>query len=522
MNKMNIKTNKKSSGRKKQFTSTLAGLSLTKAIPKKKSKELQTTAEAAQEILMMANINSMLKAFPNLDPNFFKSPRLTAAENEVVDKPYQKNVWVYAACQAITTNMLQVPKVLDLKKTKEQEFIDEHKILDLLNNPNPLMDGMAFWEAVMLALLLPTRTTHGGQCFILAESGSNRIVNLKNGDIPKELWPFDDSLIDPVKSKSGILEGWKLTAGTTTVFYLPEEVIRIRLYNPHDIFRGQSPLTAATGGMRTNAKAQKVNEAFFDNNASLGGTLETEGNPTAAEVKRMRKEFDELYSGPDNAGKTAVLTYGLKYQAFQRSHIDMQYLEQLKYSRDEILAVYRVPKSEVTIYEDLNFATASVADKAFWTKTVIPFDKRILKSINDQWICNVENRKYALTSDYSNVEALAENFTMKLEQAAQLVKMNVPLEEVNRRLELNLEIGQYEWLKTALVSFNLVPAEQALEENEVDDPENDPVEDEKSMRTEQRNFQIKYWKNVVTPGIRSFRKVMGKYLLGQQQPGNKK
>jgi len=507
---------KKAVKKKAKYTSIMPGLVVNRSVPRKSKKKIVTVSEAANELLMMNNINHMMKAFPNLDPDFFKSPRVRAAESEAIDKPYQKSVWVYAACQAIATNLLQVPKGLDLKSTEEKEFIEDHPLLKLMDNPNPLMDGMAFWEAIILALLLPTSTTPGGQCFIIADSGTNKIVDLSRGQIPKELWPFDDSNIDPIKDKNNLLLGWRMTVGANSIDYLPEEVIRIRLFNPYDLFRGQSPLIAATSGLLTTAKAQKVNETFFENNATLGGVLETDQNPDQDEVKRIRKKFNELYSGPENAGKVAVLSHGLKYQQFMRTHIEMQYIEQLKFNRDEILAVYRVPKSEVTIYEDLNFATASVADKGFWTKTVIPYDKRILKSINDQWICNVENGKYRLRSDYSNVEALQVNFKEKLDNAASLVKMNVPLKEVNRRLELNLDIEQYEWLKTALVNFNLTTAENILEDaDEPPDTGSDHEDDEKGMTQEQRDFQSEYWKNVVSPGIRSFRKKMGAFLLAQ-------
>jgi phage portal protein BeeE len=49
--------------------------------------------------------------------------------------------------------------------------------------------------------------------------------------------------------------------------------------------------------------------------------------------------------GVNNSHKTAVLTGGLKYQGIAISQKEMEMVEQRRFTRDEILAIFKVPKS---------------------------------------------------------------------------------------------------------------------------------------------------------------------------------
>jgi len=405
--------------------------------------------------------------FPNGDPSFFTPSYKTTSSKQATSTPYKSSIWVYVACRAITTNLAPIERGLDIKKSDEVEIIKEHALLDLLEAPNPLMDGPTFMEHVLLHMLLPTASTKGGQCFILTESLTNKPVNLKNGDIPKEMYPFSDEFIKPILDKSdGItLLGWeyKPYSGKDSILYKPEEVIRINFVDPSNVLLGQCPLFAGLDGIRQDFKAQSLNERFFDNNASLGGVLETDAELGGAVGRELRESFEERYAGQENAGKVALLHSGVKYNMFKQTHQDMQFLEQRKWTREEVLSAYGVSKFNAGIYEDLNFATAKVANKAFWENTLVPIDKRVLRAFTKQWIKYIDGGKYQLVSDFTDVQALAPDLTEKLKQAKELASMLVPVKVINDRLQLGLAIEDYDWLDTSLVTSTLRPANLAME-----------------------------------------------------------
>ncbi len=418
----------------------------------------------------------------DLDPDFwrrvssgFGSSQIPSTQ-KVLSRPFTGNAWVYACCQAISQNLIQLPHVLKYRGAKD--LIPDHPILSLFQNPNPLMSGTDLWEAIILNLLLSTSRTPGGQCFLIAESGKKgKRVNLKAGEIPAEIYPFSDETIYPIKDQSGMLIGWELQVGTQRIPYGLEEVIRIRLYNPYDLFLGMSPIYAALAAVAKDAEASNLNLQFFKQGATLGGVLTTDEELRDEKMKSLRTMWNDTYSGSQNGGKTAVLHSGLKYEQFARSHIDMQFLDQLKWSRDEYCAVYRVPKSELSIYEDVRDDSAKASDHAFWTKVVMPYDKRIWSAINSGWLNNVERgRTLEGVSDYTDVEALQAFIGDKIDNAQKLVGMNVPVEEAARVVHLNIDVQKYPWLKTAYVNMGLIDIQQldTLNDINIDNAENPP------------------------------------------------
>ena len=481
--------------------------------------------------------------FPNGDPTFF-TPSYVNGNNkdslEGVKFPYKNNAWVYAAVSSIATNIITLEKVLDEKNTDEADVITDHPALKVLENPNPLMDGPTFWENVILDLMLPTKKTNGGQCFIVAESGTSTPVNLTRGEIPRELYPFSDEFFKPIlEKKSNQLLGWKYCYSddeSKTILYKPEELIRIFLVDPSNPLLGQSPITSANRSLRQDLKSSALNENFFDNNASLGGTLQTDAELDADVAKELRSSFEEAYKGQENAGRIALLHSGVKYEMFQQSHQDMQFMDQKKWTREEILAVYGVPKFAVSLYEDINFATATAAQKTYWNQTLLPIDQRLLRAFNNQWIRffpgNLE-----LESNLAKVQALQPDLTLKLEQGKQLWSMGVPLKEINRRLELQLELDDIPWAATQFVNFNLVPAERIMtgELDELNDDDesqtNSPAPEDadkviqnaidgvlsvyKNLEIDESHLEL-YIEKVVSPAEKKYKKILSEYLRTQR------
>ncbi|RLE41288.1 hypothetical protein DRJ16_06530 [Candidatus Woesearchaeota archaeon] len=132
----------------------------------------------------------------------------------------------------------------------------------------------------------------------------------------------------------------------------------------------------------------------------------------------------------------------------------MQFIEQRKYYREEILGVFRVPKALFGITDDLNYATFVGQKKMFWTETLMPLLRRFEDEINQQFF-SIYAPQFVCRYDYSNVVALQEDFNKKLEQAEKLKNLGYPLNEINKRLELGMD--DVNWGDVWWAPFNLVP-----------------------------------------------------------------
>ena len=368
------------------------------------------------------------------DLTFFKSLRLRL-RGEELDKPYSQHPWVYASAKAIAENIAGVPWRIYDGEIKEDNALPDNSddpMVRLFREVNPWMSRFQLWEATFLYLGLT------GECFWILEDRD------KDG-IPAEILPFGPSVIEPIVSeKSGFIIGFmerEPKPGETPVLFDFDEIIHFRYFDPDNWNRGIAPLDAVSSTVRTDNLCNQYQEALFENGADPGGVLMTDEEITEPDVNRIRVGWEDRHGGPRKAGRLAILAGGLKYEPIEISNREMQFIEQREWHRDEVMAAYKVPKAELSVYESLNFATARVADRGFWQKTLLPkmrYVEDVLRSKLFDGISGNLNGAF----DIGTVEALQEQFNEKVDTAGKLVTMGYPINAINKRLQLGIRFTE--------------------------------------------------------------------------------
>lgn len=111
------------------------------------------------------------------------------------------------------------------------------------------------------------------------------------------------------------------------------------LYHP---LCGVSPLDPASLSASQGLAILSQSTDFFANGAQPGGILSAEQPIPEADAERLREEWDQAFTG-DNAGRIAVLGFGLKYQPLAMTGKDSQLAEQLNISGNMVCAALRFP-----------------------------------------------------------------------------------------------------------------------------------------------------------------------------------
>jgi HK97 family phage portal protein len=392
---------------------------------------------------------------PDFDPKFllsFAESWSSAGQllRRVSEQPYQYYVWVYACASAIAMNLSRLrPAMYD--KDDENKVLKEHPILKLLRRPNPYMTGSQFIEAIVLNLMLPTRRTPGGQCFLVADSDGRVPNNFFKGQVPKALYPFSDENMYAITERGQLIR-WELRVPGCDVLKLdPDEVVRVHLYNPYGLLLGMSPYSAAVYAIEGDTKAQEMNRKFMDQGANIGGMLTTESKLQPDQAKELRTEWETRYGGPNNSGRTAILHSGLTYEATAKSLIDLQWIEGRRLNREEVLAAYRVPPF-VLGQDTANYASSMASWRTFWSETLIPIAEKMWEPINSQWVENVDQGKWRIFSDLSTVQALKKDYKDAVGVAdVMITKHGVPAADAYRALDINLDTKGKPWLEQPLV-----------------------------------------------------------------------
>lgn len=91
------------------------------------------------------------------------------------------------------------------------------------------------------------------------------------------------------------------------------------------------------------AAADEYAHRFFRNGARPDFVLQSDHTLDQSKVDRLRAQWDQLYGGPTNAWKPAILTNGLKLQPVTMNAQDAQLLEARKFGVEDICRIFGVP-----------------------------------------------------------------------------------------------------------------------------------------------------------------------------------
>jgi HK97 family phage portal protein len=392
-----------------------------------------------------------------VDTNFFVrgltlGEALHGARTGDIRQSYCTEVYVYSAINACALNVSQVPFRFYTGTDLDRDDVLDSVWEPLFERPNPFLSRFQLWEATMIYLKLR------GECFWVLESPL-LARGRTTGDVPGELWPMDPLRFQPViDQRTKALTGWMMASedGKDRVFLEHGvDVIQFKKYNPYNTWRGLSPLEAAAKSISMGVNARTWNDAMLQNGAEPGGVLSTDQPMTKDQMTQIRDAYEARHSGPANVKRTAILHSGLKYQQIAMSAKDAAFIETANLTVEDILAVLRVPKTEVFKYDDVRKETAEVQDRALWTKNLVPE----CMYIEDELWSSLFSTRGPKTEwglfDLSSVPALQDSITDKLAAAQQMFGMGFPMNEISKRLDLGVD--PTDWGYTGYLPMGLVP-----------------------------------------------------------------
>ncbi len=280
-------------------------------------------------------------------------------------KEYEKSAWVYAAIFAIATNAAIVPwKIWEGRPGDSKELEPDSAPVQLLENPN---DDMAWFD--LLEATLTYLELAGDEYWEIARNSAGEGPPLKLFTIrPNRI------KIHPTEDGRGVERyRFKVTPyAKNHQDFGPQDIVHFLYFNPTDDWYGLSPLGAAAQATLSERYTIDYNQNFFKNDATPAGLLHTDQPMVADQGEGIAAKWRKNMRGVNNAHRTPVLPFGLKYQAIGISPRDMQFLNQRRYNREEILGVFGVPPVKVGLLEFAKYDTYQLQEAAFYRDTIQP------------------------------------------------------------------------------------------------------------------------------------------------------
>lgn len=377
-------------------------------------------------------------------------------EEKALKSPYRQLPVVYACIQAKARNIAKVPFVL--KRIGDDEPLTDGPLVDLFARPNEITSGYDLWQAIVIAL------DTGGEFFLRPDAKTDR------ENVPVKLWIIPWQWVDAWKNGAGAWLGWTIRKGNHRENVAADEMIHGRYWHPEDELRGLAPIKALALPNAINWYSLRYSKLFFENDATPSVVIEAEKGLSDKQRADLKKELYEKRKGVDKSHGFLILG-GATAKTLAPSNKDIQLLETMNASIDQVCMAFGVPKTELSLYGDVNRATAFTQDRGFWTKTLIPLMALIEGTLNP-WLSRFG--VYGMF-DTGKVDALRYDLLEKVGAAVQLVSIGFTPNEVNERLDLGFE--EKPWRDEPLTAGLLSSPEP--------DPEDDAKPDDAPSKNEQ-------------------------------------
>jgi HK97 family phage portal protein len=313
--------------------------------------------------------------------------------------------WVYGCVGVISDEIASINLRMMQFKNGEQTELDEHEALDVIYRAN---NSMSRFDLINLTFN-----------YLELTGEAPWFISFKNGK-PDSILLLRPDRLTVLPGKDGeMIGGYKYRiykdSGVDEIKLEPYEVIPLKYTDPDQPLRGKGPLQAAAVTYDLDNYAEKWNSQFFRNSASPSAALQTD-KVLAKDVRdRLTKKLSENYEGVDNAHKTMILENGLKWQSMSLTQKDMDFIEQQRFSRDKILAIFRVPRTALGITDDVNRANAEATDYVFAKRTIKPKMIRFVEQLNEFYLPLFGNKTQSLFFDFD--DPVPENTELLIKKA---------------------------------------------------------------------------------------------------------
>lgn len=342
-------------------------------------------------------------------------PRMMPREaKNYSDEGYGQNVVVYRCVDLSAKSLASIPLLL---RDKDGNTVEEHEVLELLENPNPVMEYedlieqfVGFYQILGNSFLEGIGPDGGGYKELYVYPGFGmKVGEPKSGFIPAG-YAYDDGQPDHRRI-------WELDPFTGQC-----DLCHWKTFNPANCWLGQSPLSAAAFAVDNHNSGSIWNKKMLDNNAAPSGAWVTTGTLTPAQFGRMKDQISSDYSGPQNARKNLLLEGGVDYKQFSLSPIDMDFGNGKLSSAQDIAGAYGTPLQVVPLPGSQTYANYAEARLAYWEDTVIPMHKKMCSVLGKFLLPRYKGTEgYYFEGDLSKIAALG---VRRAEQAAAVANAN--------------------------------------------------------------------------------------------------
>lgn len=306
--------------------------------------------------------------------------------------------WVYAANDFISEAFAGVEMQL-IDKNKDNEVIEDHEILTLIDKPNLIQDTEFTFRQLYASYIKLT-----GEFYVLPVFLSDRDA------LPAALHILPPHVC--AVEWGATVQTSKIRVGNKDTYDFMD-LYRDINPNPKNPKAGRGVVEAAASAIDIDEKAKEYNQQFYANSARPSIVVETNDALGTKERKRFEQQFNDMHTGVDSAFKPLIIEGG-KVTFGMLTQKEMDFLETRKFTKDEIFAMFKVPAALIGMTQAFNRANMEAAEYNFAKYVLESLAKKFVAFMNQTLVARY-NEKTGNDLEFRHVSTIPEDVKQKLE-----------------------------------------------------------------------------------------------------------
>lgn len=272
---------------------------------------------------------------------------------------------VYACVRVIAETVASIP-LLTYRRLPDGGKVraTDDPLYGLLHQSPNIEQTSMEWREQMLAHLL------------LRGNAYSRIVRDRRRVIT-ELVPLSPDEVVVKTNDGGAVVGYEYRHREA---YAPADVLHVRGLSTDGVL-GRSVLRDAIDTFSAAKSAQEYGRRVLENDATPSVILKHPETLDEEAAKRLKDSWEQMFSGPRNAGRTAVLEEGMSIEKLSMTAEDLQFLDTRKLQRQEIAAIFRVPPHMIGDLSASSYSNIEQQAIDFTTHCIRPWCVRVEQAL---------------------------------------------------------------------------------------------------------------------------------------------
>jgi HK97 family phage portal protein len=262
----------------------------------------------------------------------------------------------------------------------DRERLTGHPVIKWLTEPNPQTTQFRLIESLMKDLGI-----YYSAYWLKLRDASGHMAGLVRIP-PERVIPVGHLLVDYFIWYGPDNRSWRVD---------PNDMVYFGNYSPTNPILGLSPLETLRRTLEEECAAEEYRASFWGNSARLEGVIQrpaTAPKWTPEQKQSFREQWQLKFSGPGNAGQTAVLEDGMEWKEVSYSAKDSEYVASRKLTREEVARAYHVPLPMVGILDYATYSNVKEQHKQLYQDSLGPwleylvdeFSRQLLTEAADQ------------------------------------------------------------------------------------------------------------------------------------------